>query len=60
MALEWVVLGYTTAAEAIMILMLTMPGLHRLGKDLTTVAQSALKPLLAVVPFCAYLLMDIY
>ena len=51
MALEWVVLGYTAAAEAIMILMLTMPGLHRLGKDLTTVARSALKPLLAVVPF---------
>ena len=60
MALEWVVLGYTVAAEAIMILMLTMPRSHHLGKDLITVAQSALKPLLVVVPFYAFLLMDIY
>ena len=60
MALEWVVLGYTAAAEATMILMLAMPRLHRLGKDLTMVAQSTLKPLIAVVPFCTFLLMDIY
>jgi len=60
MALEWIVLGYTAAAEAIILLILTIPGLDLLGKGLTTVARSALKPLLSVVPFCAFLLMDIY
>jgi len=60
MALEWIVLGYTAAAEAIILLMLTMPGLDRLGKGLNAVARNALKPLLTVVPFCVFLLMDIY
>lgn len=60
MALEWVVLGYAAAAEAIMILLLTLPGLHPLRKGLLTVTHSLLKPLLSVVPFCLFLLMDIY
>ncbi|KAA8541391.1 hypothetical protein F0562_025339 [Nyssa sinensis] len=30
MALEWVVIGYAAGAEAIMVLLLTMPGLDRL------------------------------
>nr|DAD45854.1 TPA_asm: hypothetical protein HUJ06_004084 [Nelumbo nucifera] len=42
MALEWVVLGYVAAAEAIMLL-LTSSNLF-----------------LAVIPFCLFLLMDIY
>ncbi|XP_068660345.1 uncharacterized protein [Aristolochia californica] len=60
MALEWVVLGYTAGAEAIMILLLTLPGVDRLRKGLISVTRSALKPLLSVVPFCLFLLMDIY
>ncbi|KAA8532517.1 hypothetical protein F0562_032667 [Nyssa sinensis] len=32
MALEWVVLGYAAGAEAIMVLLLTLPGLGRLRK----------------------------
>ncbi|KAG6387612.1 hypothetical protein SASPL_152804 [Salvia splendens] len=60
MALEWVVLGYAAGAEAIMLIFLTLPGLDPLRKGLITVTRSLLKPFLAVVPFCLFLLMDIY
>ncbi|XP_074571272.1 uncharacterized protein LOC141827841 [Curcuma longa] len=60
MALEWVVLGYTAGAEAIMLLFLTLPGLDVLRRGLVAVVRSALKPLLSVVPFCLFLLADIY
>ncbi|KAG9137569.1 hypothetical protein Leryth_019760 [Lithospermum erythrorhizon] len=60
MALEWVALGYAALAEAILLLLLTLPGLHPLRKGLISVTRSLLKPLLAVVPFCFFLLMDIY
>ncbi|XP_077234526.1 uncharacterized protein LOC143876717 [Tasmannia lanceolata] len=60
MALEWVLLGYVAGAEAIMLLLLTLPGLDPLRKGLIAVTHNALKPLLSVVPFCLFLLMDIY
>ncbi|KAK3221932.1 hypothetical protein Dsin_008957 [Dipteronia sinensis] len=42
MALEWVVLGYAAAAEAIMVLLLTIPGLDGLRRGLIAGdAQSA-------------------
>ncbi|XP_027079452.1 uncharacterized protein [Coffea arabica] len=60
MALEWVVLGYAAAAEAIMLLLLTVPGLDPLRKGLLSVTRSLLRPFLSIVPFCLFLLMDIY
>ncbi|KAJ4973069.1 hypothetical protein NE237_006243 [Protea cynaroides] len=60
MALEWVALGYVAGAEAIMLLLLTLPGLDGLRKGLIAVTRSLLKPFLSVVPFCLFLLMDIY
>ncbi|KAJ8447701.1 hypothetical protein Cgig2_031755 [Carnegiea gigantea] len=60
MALEWVVLGYAAAAEAIMVMLLTIPGLDGLRKGLIVVTRNLLKPFLSVVPFCLFLLMDIY
>ncbi|KAG6497796.1 hypothetical protein ZIOFF_045702 [Zingiber officinale] len=60
MALEWVVLGYTAAAEAIMLILLTLPWLGGLHRGLVAVVRGALKPLLSVVPFCLFLLADIY
>ncbi|KAI3451296.1 hypothetical protein Pfo_007961 [Paulownia fortunei] len=60
MALEWVVLGYAAAAEAIMLLLLTVPGLDPLRNGLISATSSLLKPLLSVVPFCLFLIMDIY
>ncbi|TMW81172.1 uncharacterized protein [Solanum lycopersicum] len=60
MALEWVVLGYAAGAEAIMLLLLTIPGLDPLRKGLIAVTRNLLKPFLSIVPFCLFLLMDIY
>ncbi|XP_051192809.1 uncharacterized protein [Lolium perenne] len=60
MALEWVVLGYAAGAEAIMLLLLTLPGLDALRHGMITVVRGALKPMMSVVPFCLFLLMDIY
>ncbi|KAA8530677.1 hypothetical protein F0562_005389 [Nyssa sinensis] len=60
MALEWVVLVYAAGAEAVMLLLLTVPGLDSLRKGLIAVTRSLLKPFLSVVPFCLFLLMDIY
>lgn len=60
MALEWVVLGYAAAAEAVMILLLTLPGLDPLRKGLISVVKTLLKPFLSIVPFSIFLLLDIY
>ncbi|KAK8938022.1 hypothetical protein KSP40_PGU004252 [Platanthera guangdongensis] len=60
MALEWVVLGYVAAAEATMLLLFTLPGLDRLRPGLVTVTRSAVKPMLSVIPFALFLLLDIY
>lgn len=60
MALEWVVLGYAAGAEAIMVLLLTLPGLGPLRKGLISVIRNLLKPFLCVVPFSMFLFMDIY
>ncbi|XP_010509009.1 PREDICTED: uncharacterized protein LOC104785488 [Camelina sativa] len=60
MALEWTILAYATAAEAIMVILLTMPGPNFLRKGLAVVTRRLLKLLLAIIPFCVFLLMDIY
>ncbi|KAF5764114.1 putative B-cell receptor-associated protein [Helianthus annuus] len=60
MALQWAVLGYTAAAEAAMVLLLTLPGLGPLRKGLVSVILNILKPLLSIVPFCLFLSLDIY
>ncbi|KAF6150846.1 hypothetical protein GIB67_020929 [Kingdonia uniflora] len=61
MALEWVVLGYAAAAEVTMLLLLTIPGsINPLRKGLIAVTKNLLKPFLSIVPFCLFLLMDIY
>ncbi|XP_057485014.1 uncharacterized protein LOC130771427 [Actinidia eriantha] len=59
MALEWVVVGYAAAVEAVMVLLLTLPGLDRLRTGLALVTRNLLKPFLSLVPFCLFLLMDI-
>ncbi|KAI4352096.1 hypothetical protein L6164_006382 [Bauhinia variegata] len=60
MALEWVMLGCAAGAEAVMLLLLTLPGLDPLRKGLISVTENLLKPFSSIVPFCIYLLMDIY
>ncbi|MFS8029070.1 putative B-cell receptor-associated protein [Helianthus anomalus] len=60
MAIEIVVLAYATGAEAIMVLLLTIPGLGPLRTGLITVIRNLLKPFLSIVPFSLFLFMDIY
>ncbi|VVB14883.1 unnamed protein product [Arabis nemorensis] len=60
MALEWVVVGYAAVAEAIMVILLTMPGLEALRRGLIAVTRNLLKPFLSIFPFCLFLLLDIY
>lgn len=61
MALEWVVLSYAAAAEAMMVLLLTLPPtMNPLRKGVISVTRNLLKPFLSVIPFCLFLLMDIY
>ncbi|KAL2545888.1 hypothetical protein Fot_15137 [Forsythia ovata] len=61
MALEWVLLSYVAAAEAMMVLLLTLPPtMNPLRKGVISVTRNLLKPFLSVIPFCLFLLMDIY
>ncbi|XP_059069601.1 uncharacterized protein LOC131029362 [Cryptomeria japonica] len=60
MALQWVVLGFVAISEAMILFVLTMPGLDRLRKGMIKLSRSALQPLLTVVPFSLFLLMDMY
>eukprot|EP00246_Nothoceros_aenigmaticus_P011760 TRINITY_DN333_c0_g1_i1.p1 TRINITY_DN333_c0_g1~~TRINITY_DN333_c0_g1_i1.p1 ORF type:complete len:135 (-),score=21.59 TRINITY_DN333_c0_g1_i1:279-683(-) len=60
MALEWAALSLMVGAEAVLVLLLTLPGVDKLRKGLIAVGRSMLQPLLAVVPFSLFLLLDIY
>lgn len=60
MALEWVILSYAAAAEAVIVLLLTLPGTYPLRKGLISVTRNLLKPFLSVIPFCLFLLLDMY
>jgi len=60
MALEWAALGATTTAEAIILILLTLLGTQGLQKGLIAVARTNLQPLLAVVLFALFLLLEIY
>ncbi|KAH7652857.1 B-cell receptor-associated protein 29/31 [Dioscorea alata] len=60
MALEWVVLSYTAAAEATLLLLLTIPLLNPVRRSAAAASRAALKPLVALVPFSLFLLLDIY
>jgi hypothetical protein len=60
MALEWLGLALVSGAEALLLLMLTLPHLQGLRKGMIHVAQSMLQPLLAGVPLALFLALDIY
>lgn len=60
MALEWIGLALVAGAEAVLLLMLTLPALQGLRKGMIHVVQSMLQPLLAGVPLALFLALDIY
>ena len=60
MALEWVAVAYAAGAEAIMLLLLTLPGLNPLRNGLLSLTKTLLKPFFSMLPICLFLVMDIY
>ncbi|XP_011035561.1 PREDICTED: uncharacterized protein LOC105133318 [Populus euphratica] len=60
MALEWVAVAYAAGAEAVMLLLLTLPGLNPLRNGLLSVTKTLLKPFFSILPICLFLVMDIY
>ncbi|EFJ16535.1 hypothetical protein SELMODRAFT_407584 [Selaginella moellendorffii] len=60
MALEWGALALVVAAEGILLLFATFPGSHKFVKGIVAVLRSALQPLLSIVPFALFLLLDLY
>ncbi|KAJ7525315.1 hypothetical protein O6H91_17G045200 [Diphasiastrum complanatum] len=60
MALEWGAIAVVVAAEALLLIFVTFPGSHRLRKGIISVSKSALQPLMSLVPFALFLLLDIY
>jgi hypothetical protein len=60
MALEWVAVAYAAGAEAMMLLLLTLPGLNPLRNGLFSVTKTLLKPFFSILPICLFLVMDIY
>lgn len=60
MALEWAVLGVVAAFEAILLILITFPGFTILRRQLIALSKAALQPLLAVVPYCFFLMLEIY
>lgn len=57
--MEWVVLSLVAGAEAVVLLLLTLPSLDGLRKGLIHVSQSILQPLLAGIPMALFLGLDI-
>ncbi|GLJ04658.1 hypothetical protein SUGI_0000770 [Cryptomeria japonica] len=60
MALEWGILGVAAGVELLLLLVITLPGAQSLRKTLISFSRASLRPLLTVVPFSCFLLMDIY
>eukprot|EP01018_Ginkgo_biloba_P021041 Gb_34878 [translate_table: standard] len=60
MALEWGAMGVAVAAELVLLLLITLPGSQRVRKVLISMSRSTLLPMLAIVPFALFLLLDIY
>ncbi|CAH9061065.1 unnamed protein product [Cuscuta epithymum] len=60
MALQWVILAYIVAAEAAVAIVLTLPSPKPLRSRIVSLVSLTLQPLLFIVPFAAFQLLDIY
>ncbi|EFJ16413.1 hypothetical protein SELMODRAFT_445222 [Selaginella moellendorffii] len=60
MALEWAGLMIVVAAESLLLLFLTFPWPAKFRSSIIGVSSSILRPLLAVLPFAGFLLLDVY
>ncbi|CAH9109084.1 unnamed protein product [Cuscuta europaea] len=60
MALQWMILTYVVAAEAAIAILLTLPSPKALKSRIVSLISLSLQPLLFIVPFAAFQLLDIY
>ncbi|PON96787.1 B-cell receptor-associated protein [Trema orientale] len=60
MALQWMILTYVVAAEAVLALLLTLPSPKLLKNRLVSLVSLILQPSLFIVPFAGFQLLDIY
>ncbi|KAG6554520.1 hypothetical protein Mapa_003899 [Marchantia paleacea] len=60
MALEWMVMGSAAAIEAAFLLLLTLPLPKPLARNVVKLMKAVLRPLMAVIPFALFQLLDVY
>ncbi|KAI3979340.1 hypothetical protein MKX01_036384 [Papaver californicum] len=60
MALQWLILAYVVAAEAVVALLLTLPSPKLLKSRIVSLISLILQPAIGIVPFAAFQLLDIY
>ncbi|XP_073123656.1 uncharacterized protein [Henckelia pumila] len=60
MALQWVILAYVVAAEALVAVILTLPTPKAIKSRIVSLIALILQPSLFIVPFAAFQLLDIY
>ncbi|KAH7851367.1 hypothetical protein Vadar_010623 [Vaccinium darrowii] len=60
MALQWMILTYVVAVEAVVALLLTIPSPKLVKSRLVSLVSLILQPSMFVVPFSAFQLLDIY
>ncbi|KAL9230524.1 hypothetical protein vseg_005863 [Gypsophila vaccaria] len=60
MALQWTILAYLLAFESAVFLIISLPSPNLLKSRLVSVVSFLIQPLLSVVPFAAFQLLDIY
>ncbi|XP_062118088.1 uncharacterized protein LOC133831709 [Humulus lupulus] len=60
MALQWMILTYVVAAEAVLAILLTLPYPKLLKNRFVSLISLILQPCLFIVPFAGFQLLDIY
>ncbi|RZC74874.1 hypothetical protein C5167_050356 [Papaver somniferum] len=60
MALQWLILAYVVAAEAVVALLLTLPSPKLVKSRIVSLISLILQPAIGIVPFAAFQLLDIY
>ncbi|KAJ6796835.1 uncharacterized protein M6B38_220500 [Iris pallida] len=60
MALQWMILGYVVAAEAAIVLLLTLPSPKLVKSQIVSLVSLLLQPATGIVPFAAFQIMDLY
>ncbi|XP_004512776.1 uncharacterized protein [Cicer arietinum] len=60
MALQWMILSYVVALEAVVAILVTLPSPKLLRNRLTSLISLVLQPALFIIPFAGFQLLDIY